>query len=50
MRETTLDEAIRLETSIAVKEYCNQHDMTLDDFLILAVKTLQEQENKSAVK
>lgn len=44
MRTTTLDERVRIETAERVKDYCNNHELTFDEFLAAAVTALEEAE------
>lgn len=44
MRTTTLDERVRIETAERVKDYCNNHELTFDEFLTAAVTALEEAE------
>lgn len=40
MRYTTLDEKIGLDIAEEVKNYCNRNNLTIDEFLRIAVKKL----------
>ena len=42
MRTTTFDDPVRIETAEQVKAYCNNHELTFDEFLAAAVTALEE--------
>lgn len=45
---TVLDEFIQLETANAVKDYCNDSDLTLDEFLRGAISAMSLSSTKAS--
>lgn len=43
---TQIDETVKLETLHEVQSYCNDHDLTLDEFLREAIRVMAGQSEK----